>query len=221
MRFATKLTVLLALIFLALLIAPVYASIIVPNQGEYLGYENGTYTFLPAGTYSSVQRINDVWYVNGVVFTGGPTVFTITVTQVGGGTISPDTTTVNYGDSVTFTFTPNSGAGINALVIDGNVVSPASTYTFTDVTATHAVSVEWTAGGNQQLGTSGEPGKGGVFLASPTPSPTKTSVQKPSPTTYLTLDNITNAIAIVTVVGGVLGAHFKFKIFSKIKIPKL
>lgn len=221
MHFTKQLVVLSVLVFLVLFLAPVYASIVVPSQGEYLGYENGTYTFLPAGTYSSVQRINDVWYVNGVVFTGGPTVFTITVTQVGGGAISPDTLTVNYGNSVTFTFTPNSDVGINALVIDGNVVSPASTYTFTDVTATHTVSVEWTAGGNSQLGTSGEPGKSGVPVATPTPSPTKTSVQKPSPTTYLTLDNITNAIAIVIVVGGVLGAHFKFKIFSKIKIPKL
>jgi hypothetical protein len=38
------------------------------HQNQPLTYDNGTSVTLPAGTYSTVEKISNVWYVNGAVF---------------------------------------------------------------------------------------------------------------------------------------------------------
>ncbi|GHT39460.1 hypothetical protein AGMMS49965_05520 [Bacteroidia bacterium] len=71
--------------------------------------------------------------------------YTITVSAGANGSISPAShQTVDYGDSRTFTFTPNAGYEINQVQVDG--VNDASavangTYTFTNVTANRSISV--------------------------------------------------------------------------------
>ena len=57
-----------------------------------------------------------------------------------GGIISPSgTIAVNYGDSKTFTITPNQGYKIKDLLVDGTSVGTVSTYTFTNVTSDHTI----------------------------------------------------------------------------------
>ncbi len=66
--------------------------------------------------------------------------FTISVTQSANGQISPGTSTVNYGNSQTFTITANLGYHIASLTVDGSPVVDASTYTFSNVEAAHTIS---------------------------------------------------------------------------------
>jgi hypothetical protein len=58
-----------------------------------------------------------------------------------GGSISPSgTVTVNYGDSKTFTITPNSGYKISAVKVDGVSKGSISSYAFTNITSDHTIS---------------------------------------------------------------------------------
>jgi len=64
--------------------------------------------------------------------------FTITATAGEYGTIDPSgAVTVNYGDSKTFTITPNTGYHILDVKVDGTSVGAVPTYTFANVTADH------------------------------------------------------------------------------------
>ena len=84
--------------------------------------------------------------------------YTITPTAGGNGTINPSTAqTVNYGSSLTFTATPNTGYTVNTWSVDGTVVQTGgTTYTLNNITANHTVNVTFTitytitptAGGN-------------------------------------------------------------------------
>jgi len=68
--------------------------------------------------------------------------FTITATAGAGGTIGPSgAVSVACGDSQSFTISPDPGYSVDQLVVDGVNTSPAPSYTFTNVTANHAISV--------------------------------------------------------------------------------
>jgi len=69
-----------------------------------------------------------------------PLTFTIKATASVGGTILPsDTISVNYGDSKTFTITPNIGYHIKDVKVDGSSVGAVLTHTFTNVTSDHTI----------------------------------------------------------------------------------
>ncbi len=65
---------------------------------------------------------------------------TITVSQGANGTVMPTTLVIPYAGSQTFTITPNAGYDIAAVLVDGVDVGTASTYDFTNVTASHTLS---------------------------------------------------------------------------------
>ncbi|MCL2167815.1 MAG: leucine-rich repeat protein, partial [Lentimicrobiaceae bacterium] len=72
---------------------------------------------------------------------------TITASVVGNGTISPSgNVTVNCGENQIFIITPNSGYHIDQVFVDGSPISDypnngSYSYTFTNVTANHSISV--------------------------------------------------------------------------------
>jgi len=69
-----------------------------------------------------------------------PTTYTITASAGSGGSISPSgTVTINYGDSKTFTITPDKGYKISDVKVDGKSVGAVSTYTFENVTSDHTI----------------------------------------------------------------------------------
>jgi hypothetical protein len=74
-------------------------------------------------------------------------IYIITVSAGAGGSLSPATNqTVTYGSSQSFTFTPNTGYEINQVLVDGvtNAAAASSgSYTFTNVTAPHSLSVSF------------------------------------------------------------------------------
>ena len=70
--------------------------------------------------------------------------FTITSSAGANGSVSPNgTTSNNYGTSRTFTFTPDTHYHIADVVVDGVSVGTPSTYTFTNITASHTISVSF------------------------------------------------------------------------------
>jgi hypothetical protein len=74
------------------------------------------------------------------IFKLQPASFIITTSAGTGGYISPSgTTTVNYGDSKTFTITPSSGYKISNVKVDGVSKSSISSYTFTNITSNHTI----------------------------------------------------------------------------------
>ena len=67
--------------------------------------------------------------------------FTITASAGSNGAISPGTTSVTYGSSQTFTFTPLAGYSVAGVEVDGSSVGSPSSYTFNNVLANHTISV--------------------------------------------------------------------------------
>jgi uncharacterized repeat protein (TIGR02543 family) len=69
--------------------------------------------------------------------------FTVTPSAGANGSISPAATqTVNYGASITFTFTPAANYAVNTVTLDGAAVTPTNNaYTITNVTANHTIAV--------------------------------------------------------------------------------
>lgn len=53
------------------LLSTVSAVVVVPATGRALVYENGSFVILGQGTYDSIQRVDNIWYVNGVPVTDG------------------------------------------------------------------------------------------------------------------------------------------------------
>ncbi len=72
-----------------------------------------------------------------------PSTFDITVTQSANGTISPGTTIVSDGDSLTFTITPDSGFQIADVLIDGKSVGARDSYTFMDIRSNHTITAKF------------------------------------------------------------------------------
>lgn len=106
----------------------------------------GTYTFTASMTgYNSNSA--DVTVTNGAIATGvislGIQTFNITANAGTGGTISPSgTTAVSYNGSQTYTITLDSGYAIDSVTVDGtDLSSPSSSYTFSNVTQSHSISV--------------------------------------------------------------------------------
>ena len=71
-----------------------------------------------------------------------PLIYAInTSSGIGGSISSSGTISVNYGDSKTFTITPYSGYKISNVKVDDTSVGTVSSYTFTNITSGHIISV--------------------------------------------------------------------------------
>lgn len=83
-----------------------------------------------------------------VKISAGPEIvrYTITVSAGQGGTISPDTVTVEEGEDISFTITPDDGYVISSLRVDGEEVQALNRYTFLSVDADHTISVTFDEG---------------------------------------------------------------------------
>jgi beta-lactamase superfamily II metal-dependent hydrolase len=80
-------------------------------------------------------------------FVAIPTTWTLTASSGANGTISPNgAVLVSAGASQTFAMTPNAGYHIASVLADGVSVGAVARYTFSNVTANHAISVTYAAG---------------------------------------------------------------------------
>ena len=136
---------------------PAHATI-TPGTMTYAYGATPSYMIVPEVGYDVVSvtagdAIVNVTYNNGIgTFTLDPVQanitltattakkqFTITVTQGEHGTIAPATQTVEYGDNVTFTITPDDFYIVSDVLVDGSSRGALSTYTFYNVTANHSI----------------------------------------------------------------------------------
>jgi len=69
--------------------------------------------------------------------------YTITTTPGAGGTITPANPMVNYGDSPTFTISPDLGFTIQDVVVDGVSQGPVTSFQFMIVTSNHIISASF------------------------------------------------------------------------------
>ncbi|MEN6611200.1 MAG: type IV pilin N-terminal domain-containing protein [Methanoregulaceae archaeon] len=97
----------------------------------------------PVGAVSS-YTFSNVTAPHTVTVTFARFAYTLTATAGTGGSISPASATVAYGDDQTFVISNNTGYSISNLTLDGNPVSwnsvaACSTYTLTNITASHII----------------------------------------------------------------------------------
>jgi len=130
---------------------------------------------VPSYTFSSIAANHTI------SATFAQNTYTITPTAGTNGTISPSAVvTVNSGASQTFTVTPTTGCSISNVLVDGNSVGAAPSYTFSNVTANHTISATFaqntytitsTAGANGTISPSGSvsvsSGAGKTFTITP------------------------------------------------------
>jgi YVTN family beta-propeller protein len=97
---------------------------------------NGEYIYAANGGWSYSNSIS-------VISLTPSSTFAITVSQGDHGTISPGTTTVNYGAGQEFTFTPATGYHIVAVKVNGTTVATTSPYNVSDVTGATSLTAEY------------------------------------------------------------------------------
>ena len=138
-------------------------SISSPGTTEIIKGNSMTYTFSPLLGYG----ISDV-IVDGASIGSTPTSYTfsnvtanhtiqvhfvkkpdltVTVSAGANGTVSPGTTTVPYGGSITFTASPAAGYMVSSLAVDGATQSRfVNSYTLSNITQDHTVTVQFIQG---------------------------------------------------------------------------
>lgn len=89
-----------------------------------------THTFTFTGTMAHNHTINATF---------ARLQYTVTVDAGAHGTITPGTSTYNYGATPTYTITPEAGYGIVDVTIDNASVGAVSSYTFTSLTGNHTI----------------------------------------------------------------------------------
>ena len=113
---------------------------ITPNNGcQAVGVTvDGVALSNPVTTYT----FNNVTANHSISATFALNTFTITSAAGANGSITPSpSVTVNSGASQTFVITPNNGYRAASMLADGVSVGAVSTYTFSNVTANHAIAV--------------------------------------------------------------------------------
>ena len=98
---------------------------------------NGT----PVTPTNNIYTISNVTEPQSINATLSQISYTITASAGNGGTISnAGSTTVNCGEDITYTITPDEGYMISDVRVDGQTVGSVSSYQFTNVIANHTIS---------------------------------------------------------------------------------
>ena len=112
------------------------------------GLGNGTINYsVVANTGTSSRTASSTFAKNVLTVTqGGTQTYTVTASAGANGVISPaGSVSVSRGANQTFAITPKSGYKISNVTVDGTSVGAVATYTFSNVTANHAISATFTA----------------------------------------------------------------------------
>ena len=98
---------------------------------------NGREVTLDANNSYTIQNVTAEQTINA---TFNQISYSITASAGNGGSISPSgSSTVNCGESLSYTITPNNGYLISDLLVDGQSVGSQSSYTFSNVDANHSI----------------------------------------------------------------------------------
>ncbi len=117
-----------------------YTFTVIPDDCYQIGTVtvNGNAVTLDANNSYTIQNVTTEQTIN-ATFT--QISYTITASAGNGGTISnAGSTTVNCGDDITYTITPDEGYMISDVEVDGQSVGSENSYLFTNVTSDHTIS---------------------------------------------------------------------------------
>jgi len=108
--------------------------------GDSSNYHDGGYYYANGGTSGGSTPSDG----GGFFITDVKPTYKITARATGGGSISPSAeVSVKKGESVTFTMTPDPGARLIRVLVDGRSVGARTSYTFTNVRAAHTITAEF------------------------------------------------------------------------------
>lgn len=117
-----------------------YTFTVIPDDCYQIGTVtvNGNAVTLDANNSYTIQNVTTEQTIN-ATFT--QISYTITASAGNGGTISNvGSTSVNCGDDITYTITPDEGYMISDVIVDGQNIGTESSYLFTNVTSDHTIS---------------------------------------------------------------------------------
>lgn len=117
-----------------------YTFTVIPDVCYEIGavMVNGSEVALDANNSYTIQNVTTEQTIN-ATFT--QISYTITASAGNGGTISNvGSTSVNCGDDITYTITPDEGYMISDIEVDGQSIGTESSYSFTNVTSDHTIS---------------------------------------------------------------------------------
>jgi hypothetical protein len=157
---------------------------ITPNTGYHIASitANGASVIVTSAS-GQIYQFSAVLANGSLTATFAINTYIITVIQGANGVISPGTSTVNYGSSQTFTITPNTDYYIASLTVDGSPVTVASSYTFSNIQASHTITATFVI-------TSTTP-----TVSPPSPTPT-VSVSPPTPTPTVSPSSPTPTVSV-------------------------
>ncbi len=130
----------------------------VRSTANYSGGQDGS-QYIPLGGGNSGSGYSG----GGYYYPLAPTTYTITATAGTGGSISPSgSTSVTSGNSQSYSMAANPGYTIADVKVDGSSVGVPSTYSFSDVTASHTISVTFASAASLNAGSAiiGDNGSG-------------------------------------------------------------
>jgi hypothetical protein len=129
--------------------------------------------------------------------------YTITVTQTANGAISPSTSILNYADNQTFIITPNTGYSIASITVDGTPVTTASSYTFSNIEASHNITATFTPTPTATPTPTSSPTTAPTPTTTPNPTATPTSTLTPTgvPTSTATHNELVSTVNVTDVTG--------------------
>ena len=181
---------------------------ITPNAGYKVASVtvDGTALGTPATSYT----FSNVTANHSIAATFAINTYTITSSAGANGSISPATSvSVNSGASQTFTITPNTGYKVASVTVDGTALgTPATSYTFSNVTANHSIAATFAI--NTYTITSSAGANGSISPA------TSVSVNSGASQTFTITPNAGYKVASVTVDGTALGTPATSYTFSNV-----
>ena len=132
----------------------------ISGNGNFVAFTSGATNLVSPPTSS-----DQIFVAGGPYIPPPPPTFTITATAGANGSISPTgVVTVSSGASKTFTITANTGYQIADVQVDGSSAGAVSSYTFSNVTANHAISASFSS---TLIGSSTQPHGAGSGAAPP------------------------------------------------------
>jgi alpha-tubulin suppressor-like RCC1 family protein len=129
-----------------------YHTVAIKSDGSLMGWGSNNFGEIGFGTYGNPIAIPQAVVASGltgvmanhsIATTFSLDSFTITATAGSNGTISPPSGATTYGNTVTYTITPNTGYHVADVLVDGGSVGAVTTYTFTNLSSNHTIAVSF------------------------------------------------------------------------------
>jgi len=122
-------------------VPPVVACSITPDAGYHIASLTVDGLLITPTNYYIFYNVK-AGHTIAATFAKDPLHFSIAASAGANGIISPSgSLSATQGTDVMYTFTPNTGYHIDSLTVDGSAVATATSYTFTNVQATHTIAV--------------------------------------------------------------------------------